>query len=475
MTTPRTRLAIATALLGATALAGARAARQAPAVSTGGATTVAAPGAGRVTFTGTLDRTSVLRGGDGVVRMELVMRAAADADRITAVRKPTDLVIVLDRSGSMSGEKIEHARAAVRELVGQLGPEDRFALVTYSNTASLTIPFAVANADTRASWLTTVGAITADGGTNISGGLDLGMDLIETSRGAGRAARAILISDGLANDGDPTPEGLVRRAGRAARGEYVLSTVGVGSDFNEYLMTALADAGTGNYYYLRGGADLASVFAREFDAARTTVASALAVDVAPGDGVRVVDAGGYPLEQTGGGVRFRPGALFAGQERRVWVTLAVPNGALGEHDLGRFTLAYGDGADRTTLSLAGLPRIACVGAEDDFYAGVDKEAWARSVVVDTYNKMQEEVAREVKAGRRDAALGRLRQFKDEAGAMNARMNAPAVAAQLGVADRLERDVAGAFEGAEQAAKQNELSKAKSAESVDARRVGSKKQ
>ena len=67
----------------------------------------------------------------------------------------------------------------------------------------------------------------------------------------------------------------------------MLTTVGVGADFNEYLMTALADAGTGNYYYLKAGDDLASVFAREFDAARATVASGLAVRIEPADGVRV--------------------------------------------------------------------------------------------------------------------------------------------------------------------------------------------
>ena len=474
MTTRWTRLAIAGALLAGTALVGVRAACVAPSAA-GGATTVSAPGGNRVNFTGTLDRTSVLRGGDGIVRMELVMRAATDAEHVTKVRRPTDLVIVLDRSGSMTGEKIEHARAAVRELIGQLGPQDRFALVTYSDAATVAIPFGVAEPEVRAGWYATVAAVTADGNTNMSGGLDLGMDLVESSRRAGRAARAILISDGLANQGDPTPEGLLRRAGRAVRGEYVLSTIGVGADFNEYLMTALADAGTGNYYYLRAGADLASVFAREFDAARTTVASAVAVDVEPANGVRVVDAGGYPLEPIGGGVRFRPGSLFTGQERRIWVTLATPSAAVGTHDLGRFTLAYGDAAARTTLTLADVPRIACVAGEDDFYASVDKEAWARSVVVDDYNKMQAEVAREVKAGRRDAALGRLRKFKDEARAMNQRVQAPAVAAQLGAADRLEEDVAAAFEGENQPAKQNELSKAKSAAAVDARRVGSKKQ
>lgn len=474
MTSTRTRLAIAGALLAATALAGARSLRHAP-PGTATPVTVTAPTTGRLTFTGNLDRTSVLRGGDGLVRMELVMRAASDAEHIAAVRKPTDLVIVLDRSGSMMGEKIEHARAAVRELIGQLGSDDRFALVSYANFPTLDVPFAVADADARATWLARVATIAADGGTNISGGLDMAMDLIESSRRAGRSPRAVLISDGLANQGDPSNEGLLRRAGRAARGEYVLSTVGVGSDFNEYLMTSLADAGTGNYYYLRGGEELASVFSREFDAARTTVAAALAVEVDPADGVRVVDAGGYPLEQSGSTMRFRPGSLSAGQERRVWLTLQVPNGEVGEHDLGRVTLAYGEGASRTTLGLSGLPRIACVAAEDDFYARIDPSTWARSVVVDDYNKMQAEVAQEVKAGRRDAALGRLKKFKDEAEALNTRMRAPAVAAQLGVADRLERDVAAAFEGENQAAKQNALSKEKSADAVDSRRVGAKKQ
>jgi Ca-activated chloride channel family protein len=474
MITQRTRLGIAGLLLGATALAGAVAAHRLPVALpvAPGNTTVTAPGSGPVTFTGALDRTTVLRGGDGIVRMELTMRGAPDVER--RARRPTDLVIVLDRSGSMMGEKIEHARAAVRELVSQLAPDDRFALVTYSDGADVAIPLTPASAEVRGAWLATIASIAVDGNTNMSGGLDLGMGLIERARAAGRNARAILISDGLANQGDSSPEGLRSRAGRAARGEYVLSTVGVGADFNEYLMRTLADAGTGNYYFLRNGIELASVFANEFDAARTTVASALAVEVEPGDGVRVVDAGGYPLEQSGALVRFRPGSLFAGQERRIWLTFAVPQAAAGDHDVGKVALVYDKGAGRERLELAGLPRVTCVAREDDFYAGIDKDTWSRSVVVDSYNKMQEEVAREVKAGRRDAALGALGRFKDEVRSMNKRLQAPAAAAQLDAAERLETDVTSAFEGENQAAKQNELSKAKSAQAIDDRRVGAKK-
>ena len=141
----------------------------------------------------------------------------------------------------------------------------------------------------------------------MSGGLDLGLDAGRARRAAPGARRAsILISDGLANQGDAIARGpRCARAARAARGEYVLSTVGVGADFNEYLMTALADAGTGNYYYLADAATTsASVFAREFDAARTTVAvGARGRRSSRRAGVRVVDAAGYPLEPTGDGVR----------------------------------------------------------------------------------------------------------------------------------------------------------------------------
>ena len=473
----RRRAIMAGALLATTALAGVtargRSAMTGQPLAGPGTTTFSAPASGPVSFTGTLDRTTVLRGKDGTLRMELVMSAAPD-EATKSTRLPTDLVVILDRSGSMDGEKLVYAKAAVRDLVDRLGPEDRFALVTYSNMAQVAIPLGAMSDQQRSAALSTLGEIRADGGTNISGGLDMGLDLVDRARSAGRQPRTILISDGLANQGDPSQEGLVRRATRAARAEYMLSAVGVGADFNEYLMTALADAGTGNYYYLKTGDDLASVFARELDGARMTVASALAVPIEPAAGVRVVDAAGYPLESIGSGVAFRPGSLFAGQTRRVWVTLAVPSNDLGEREIGRVALAYASGGVRKTLTFGELPRVACVAGEEEFFAGVDSEAWARSAVVDGYNKMQEDVAREVKAGRRDGAMQALRAYRDETGTMNAKLRSPAVAAQLESVDKLEKEVGAAFEGDHQPERQNALSKHKSAEALDQRRAGAKR-
>jgi Ca-activated chloride channel family protein len=481
METRRSHLMAAGALLLTTAVVGAAARSKGGTpgaqVPTNLRTTFAAPTTGPVSFTGTLDRTAVLRGRDGRVRIELLMAAAPD-ERATSVRRPTDAVIILDRSGSMDGAKIEHARAAVRELLAQLGPQDRFALVTYSDSATLAVPLARVDDGARRAWNGVIAGIQASGGTNMSSGLDLGIDVIDRARGRDteRVPHVVLISDGLANQGDPSPEGLTRRARRAAQGEYMLSTVGVGTDFNEYLMTAIADAGTGNYYYLRDTENLATVFAREFDAAGATVAAGLAVQIDPAPGVRVVDAAGYPLEHTDNATVFRPGSLFAGQERRVWVTLVAPQHAAGEYDLGRFSLSYGDGGERTTLQLSDVPRVVCVNSEEQYYSSVDVGAWGRSVIVDAYNKMQEDVAQEVQAGRRDAALQRLRAFKDETAAMNARLPVPSapVTQQLLDADQLEAQVSAAFVGDNQPQRQNELSKSASAAALDARRAGSKK-
>jgi hypothetical protein len=93
-----------------------------------------APGGGTIGFSGGLDKTAVLAGGDGLVRIELAIRGDASAAG-TVDRMPSDLVVVLDQSGSMAGEKILHARAAIRRLISALEPEDRFALVKAAPTS----------------------------------------------------------------------------------------------------------------------------------------------------------------------------------------------------------------------------------------------------------------------------------------------------------------------------------------------------
>lgn len=445
----RPSLRLAAVLLALTVAAGAAARLAEPPASEPPATDLPrvfrASAAGPVRFSGALEGTAVLAGQDGLVRMELAIGAGERAVAGAPVRVPTDLVVVLDRSGSMMGDKIVHARAAVRALVEALGAADRFALVAYADGAAPVIPLSFPG-DGRAHWLAAVEAIAPDGGTNLSSGLDLALAMVDQARAAGRSPRVVLISDGLANQGDASREGLVARAGRAARGEYALSTVGVGADFDEGLMAALADAGTGNFHFLASAAGLGEILAAEFATARETVASGLRVTIEPADGVSVVDASGYPLAHAGGRVTFQPGSLFAGQERRIWVTLRVPPDARGVIPLGAFAVDFAAGGDRHRLAFVDTPRVSAVADEAGYVAGLDRESWERSVIVHQYNTLRRSVATAVKEGREKDAVAEIQRYRDAVAKRNERVASPAVAAQLEEAAKLEARMQDAASG-----------------------------
>jgi len=427
-------------------------------------------GSGAVHISGTLDRTAVMQGQDGLVRMELMIEGRESSD-VALPRIPTDLVVVLDRSGSMTGRKIADARAAIHHLIARLGPEDRFALVPFSNRAATAIPLSHATPTATDGWNRIVDSIEAGGGTNMATGLRLGLRTIETARELSRAPRVILISDGLAAE---THAELRNEAARAARGEFTLSTIGVGADFDETLMSMLADAGTGNYFYLEDTRHLSDVFAAEFETARETVASGLSVTLAPADGVEVVEAAGYPLTHRGREATFHPGALFANQKRSIWVTFRFPTDRPVERELGEVRVTYREGTEHAQLRLDDFPRVACVADENDFYASLDTDAWARSVAVEGYGRLRQNVAQHVKSGRPEEAKREIADFQSRYRALNAVMAAPEVAASIGAADELIAELDDAFTGPDQAKKQNSLSKTLHSEGALGRRAGSRK-
>jgi Ca-activated chloride channel family protein len=475
----RRRLVLAVVLLAATLAAGAAANRidgwiELPPASSG-QLQFRAPGRGPVHFSGQLDRGSVLAGSDGIVKMELILRG--DALRGEGLpRVPTDLVVILDRSGSMQGQPLAKAKAAVHALMAQLGADDRLALVSYASDVRIDWTLEPATGGRQQGWRSALAGVMANGGTNMAAGIDLANQLLSGPVRTGRATRVVLLSDGHANQGDHSLAGLRRRAARAVQGEWVFSTAGVGEGFDESLMASLADAGAGSFYYVQHAEDLAGVFADEFASARETVASALAVTIRPGSGVQVVDAAGYPLERDGAVVRFRPGDLWAGQERRIWVTLRAPTGSAGEFALGRFAVSYRGKQGREERAFAETPQVACVQGEDDFYASVDKDAWARSTIVEEIGELKQKVSRAVQSGNRALAEQTISRYRAEKKRENAVLQRSDVAAALDDLSDMENEVQEAFEAslAEAPKMQNRLGKLLSAEGYDSRRAGAKR-
>jgi Ca-activated chloride channel family protein len=259
----------------------------------------------------------------GPVYLQLLVRA----DKIQRPeRRPVNLTVVLDRSGSMgSQQKIENARAAVRALIDQLRREDFFSLVIYDDEVEVVCRSRRVGDKERLRQL--VEEISPRGWTNLGGGLIEGIRQAERYAREDYVNRVILLSDGLANRGITDPSRLGALTARAARKGISLTTMGVGWDFNELLMVSLAEAGGGNYYFIESPRDLASVFRKEFSVMGEVVASATMIELRLDIDVRVRDVIGYSFHREGDRCEIPVGDLMAGEERSIIVELELPSGS----------------------------------------------------------------------------------------------------------------------------------------------------
>jgi Ca-activated chloride channel family protein len=170
-----------------------------------------------------------------------------------ATPTPRDLVVVVDTSGSMSGEKIEQARQALHRLLGTLNQTDRFRLIAFGNRVDAQRPeWTTASRTAVEEARTWVNALAATGGTNISGALD---EAFRIPAGEGRLHQTIFITDGMPTAGETDPDRIAARV-EANRGNARIFTFGVGYDLQTYLLERIAVAGRGSVDYVEPGADV---------------------------------------------------------------------------------------------------------------------------------------------------------------------------------------------------------------------------
>jgi len=420
-----------------------------------------------ILFETTLDRGAVMAGGNGLVRMEL--RIASEHEPVAGARRATDLVVVLDESGSMSGDKISDARAAAHELLAQLSDEDRFALVSFDSSVDLRIPLDYATPDTRPGMRRAIDRVAAGGGTEMQLGLSAGSEQHQAQMG--RAARTILISDGLPNSSD----GLVAQARSFARSETPLTTVGIGSDYDEQLMVELADAGTGNFYWVTQSQDLAAIFGHELSTAQETVATGLQVGLELGRGVELVDASGYPVSIVGGRAMFDVGTLYASQERSFWVTLRVPAAAEGSREVAMPSLSWRTPESASLASVTLEPcSVSVVQEQQRFLASLDSEAWGRSVIEEEYNVLRNQVGQAVQAGDMAQAQASIDAYTARNYSLNEHVDNQEVWDNFEEVAALEQQVQQQFEGEAQSARQNYFAKTLNRLSYGGRRQGQAK-
>lgn len=173
---------------------------------------------------------------------------------------PKDLMLVCDTSGSMSGAKIEQAKGALRFIVQNLNPGDRFNMVRFNSEVESfrkeLIEATPAARDAARAW---VDEIRAVGGTAIDDALATAFDSLPTVRLADDSARRTMIvflTDGQPTVGETNPERILENARRRLKGTSRVFVFGVGDDVNTLLLDRLARDGAGTVEYVRPDEDL---------------------------------------------------------------------------------------------------------------------------------------------------------------------------------------------------------------------------
>ena len=276
-----------------------------------------------VTVRAELDR-GVLPAGraqTAVVKLTLDTAPIPRAD----ARPPVNLSIVLDRSGSMHGAPIQHAREAALEAVRRLGPDDIFSLVTYDSTVETLIPAGRLADREEAEQI--IRNITPRGMTALFGGVSQGAAELRKHmemEGAPRVHRMILLSDGLANVGPSSPEELGRLGHSLAKEGISVTTVGLGTTYNEDLMTRLARQSDGNTYYVAHSRDLVRIFNEELGDVLSVAARGVFVRFECPPGVRPVRSMGRDARIEGQTVEIRLNQLYGGQVRHLLLEVELP-------------------------------------------------------------------------------------------------------------------------------------------------------
>ena len=253
-------------------------------------------------------------------------------------RPPANLQVVLDRSGSMTGERLEAARSALHSVVDRLGPGDTFGLVAFDD--AVVVPIAAGPLDKPAAQAQ-IAAIGPGGMTNLSAGLLRGFQ--EANRGAnGRGASLVLLSDGHANQGLVDHDRLGALA-EGARGERIsTATIGMGLDYDEDLLAAISRGGAANTHFAEDGDAAGAALASEVEGLLEQVIQAASLTVRPAAEVAAVRLfNDLPSTTIDDGFMVELGDFAAEQTRRLLLEVDVPGlSGLGLRQVGKLELRW---------------------------------------------------------------------------------------------------------------------------------------
>jgi len=271
-------------------------------------------------------------------------------------RAPVNVSFVLDKSGSMTGEKIAKAKEAAIAAIQRLSKRDIISVVAYDSTVRVIVP--ATKLTDKKMVCDAIRRVEASGTTALFAGVSKGADELRKFLDKNRVNRVILLSDGLANVGPQSPSELGNLGASLMKEGISVSTMGLGLDYNEDLMSRLASRSGGNHIFIEKASDLVRIFNCEFDDVLSVVAQEVAIDVQVGSGIRPVRVLNMDAEINGQRVIVKLNQLYSQQEKYVLLEVEMPATKAGKTlQVAEVKVSYSNMQTKTTDRLTSVVSV----------------------------------------------------------------------------------------------------------------------
>lgn len=297
--------------------------------------------------------TRVVVGADGETYLGVWVDAPAQVAGHRG-RGPMALSLVIDNSGSMSGEKIQHARMAASSMLESLVDGDVVSIFAFNSNVVPIVHPTVVNRQSRATLMRAVNGIYAGGGTALYSGVNAAMGALSRAPRTHEIRRMVLISDGMATTGPTDPQSFAQLAVNGTEYAVQVSSIGVGLDYDESILGTLAARSMGRLYHLQHPQQMASILQREMQNVASTLATNVVLEINPSPGVTLIETVGFGAQVQNNRLRIPLGTVFAGYRREILVRVRVGTGQLGSHSLATAELKYHT-AGNTVQQIQRLP------------------------------------------------------------------------------------------------------------------------
>lgn len=236
---------------------------------------------------------------DGECTVDLLVRIKPPQPQGQKDRPGLNLTLVLDRSGSMAGAKLDLTRQAAGLAVRSLAETDRFSIVLFDDQIDTLVPSAPLTDKNRV--LQLISGVAPGGSTALFSGWQSGGDQALKGFAPKRVNRVVLLTDGQANVGETNPDSICHAVHALAEKGVQTTTIGFGSDYNENLLRSMASSGDGNHFFVEKPEQLTTCFEVELGGLTATLGRRVRLEVAPvGKGVIVEPLGDLEKHPNGG-------------------------------------------------------------------------------------------------------------------------------------------------------------------------------